>query len=244
MLRPCTFLLCLLAPNLGAVPEDVPYLRAKVDGSVKMAEGQHRTFSTRFAGAESPLSGNGAWQGGKTTGLDWTDVATLSGFAYGLESGTDGFDDSTALVEGVWGPNQETEATVHAVNANDTISEEVELRLRSTLAPHRCTGYEVNFRCLKTKDAYTEIVRWDGPLGKFTYLSHKDGAEYGVKEGDVVKATMIGNMIRVYLNGVLVNEATDSTFATGNPGIGFFLRNATGLGRDFGFVRFSATDAP
>ena len=244
MLRACTVLLCVLAPSAGAIPEEEPYLRNKIEASVKTAEGQHRTFSARFSALESPLSGNGAWLGGRTVGLDWADVATLPGFAYGLESGTDGFDDSTALVGGVWGPNQQAEATVHAVNPNDAISEEVELRLRSALSPHRCTGYEINFRCLKTKDAYTEIVRWDGPLGKFTYLSHKDGAQYGVREGDVVKATIIGNVIKVYLNGVLVNEATDSTFATGNPGMGFFLRNATGLGRDFGFTRFSATDAP
>src|SRR5579871_1406578 len=109
MLRPCSVLLCLLAPTLGAVPEDVPYLKAKVDASVKTTEGQHRTFSTRFAEIESPLSGNGAWLGGRTTGLDWSDVATLPGFAYGTESGTDGFDDSTALVGGVWGPNQQAE---------------------------------------------------------------------------------------------------------------------------------------
>ena len=244
MLRACTLLLCFFTPFVGAVPEEGPYLKAKVEASARMAEGQHRTFSARFSTAESPLSGHGAWLGGRTVGLDWADVATVPGLAFGLESGTDGFDDSTALVGGASGPNQEAEATVHALNPNDTISEEVELRLRSALSPHRCTGYEINFRCLKTKDAYTEIVRWDGPLGKFTYLSHKDGAQYGVGEGDVVKATMIGNVIKVYLNGVLVNEATDGTFATGNPGLGFFLRNATGLGRDYGFTRFSATDAP
>ena len=75
-------------------------------------------------------------------------------------------------------------------------------------------------------------------------MSHKDGAQYGVTDGDVIRATVVGSLIRVYLNGVLVNQAADSTFATGSPGLGFFLQGATGLNRDYGFTRFSASDQP
>ncbi len=246
--RASPFLFLLFAARLGAVPQDVPNLKAAPVPSVAVpadrAERVARSFSTRFAADEMPLSAGGAWLGGKSAGLDWADVASASGLVYGLESGTGGYDDSTALLAGAWRPNQTAEATVHTVNQNDKISEEVELRLRSGLSPHSATGYEINFRCLKTKDAYTEIVRWDGPLGKFTYLSHKDGAQYGVKEGDVVRATVVGTLIRVYLNGVLVNQAADGTFPTGSPGIGFFLQGATGLNRDYGFTSFSASDQP
>jgi hypothetical protein len=238
-------LLLVFAAGLGAVPQDVPNLKALAGASAAApTERVSRSFATRFSADESPLSAAGAWLGGKSAGLDWADVASDSGLVYGLESGTGGYDDSTALVAGAWRPNQTAEATVHTVRQNDRISEEVELRLRSRLSPHAATGYEINFRCLKTKDAYTEIVRWDGPLGKFTYLSHKDGAQYGVTDGDVIRATVVGSLIRVYLNGVLVNQAADSTFATGSPGLGFFLQGATGLNRDYGFTRFSASDQP
>ena len=44
--------------------------------------------------------------------------------------------------------------------------------------------------CSKTSQAYCNIARWEGPLGKFTYLKQMGGSEYGVKNGDVVKATM------------------------------------------------------
>jgi hypothetical protein len=229
-----------LAVSLGAIPENLPNLKA----SGETVPAASKAYATRFGLAENPISERGNWVGGKTAGIDWADIATVDGFAFGLESGTGGYDDSTALLAGSWRPNQTAEATVRTVNQGGTVWEEVELRLRSSLSAHRATGYEINFRCLKTKDAYSEIVRWDGPLGKFTYLSHKDGAQYGVADGDVVKATIVGGVITAYINGVQVAQATDSTFATGSPGMGFFLQHRTGVNRDYGFTSFSASDGP
>ncbi len=79
-------------------------------------------------------------------------------------------------------------------------------------------------------------------MGDFTYLSSVEGSQYGVEDGDVVKATMIGNVITAYINGVQVLQATDKTFKSGNPGIGFFLDSATGLNGDYGFTNFTASD--
>ena len=70
--------------------------------------------------------------------------------------------------------------------------QEVEIRLRSTLTPHRCTGYEIFFRCLKTDNGYAEIVRWNGKIGDFTSLRKLIGPQYGVRDGDVVEATISG----------------------------------------------------
>jgi hypothetical protein len=204
------------------------------------------TYITSFALTENPISEAGKWVNGKQAGLDWSDVATASGLAYGVEigtaTGTQKFDDSTALLTGNWGSNQSAEATVHSVNQNDAISEEVELRLRSSITAHSNTGYEINFRCSKTDKSYMEIVRWNGSIGDFTYLVHKDGAQYGVTTGDVVKATIIGNKITVYINGSQVAEATDNTFTTGSPGMGFYLLGTTGVNKDYGFTHFMATD--
>ena len=136
--------------------------------------GSHQSYTTNFPVAENPISEGGKWLGGKTVGLDWNDVATVPGLAFGTESGmgTDSttYDDSIALMSGSWGPDQTIEATVYSENENDHDFEEVELRLRSTLSGHASTGYEILFRCLKTPAAYASIVRWDGALGKFTYL--------------------------------------------------------------------------
>jgi hypothetical protein len=95
---------------------------------------------------------------------------------------------------------------------------------RSAFSAHKATGYEINFRCLKTAKAYSEIVRWDGPLGRFTYLKHADGAQYGVANGDVVKATIVGNVITAYVHGVQTIQATDNTFSGGAPGIGLYIQ--------------------
>lgn len=204
------------------------------------------SYSTNFSVTENPISEGGKWISGKAVGLDWSDVATSPGFAYGTESGvaagSQKFDDSTAILTGVWGSDHSVEATVYSVNQNDAISQEVEIRLRSALSAHRNTGYEINFRCSKTDKAYMEIVRWNGSVGDFTYLLHKDGSQYGVTTGDVVKATIIGNKITVYINGSQVAQTTDNTFTTGNPGMGFYLLGTTGVNQDYGFSHFMATD--
>jgi hypothetical protein len=212
-------------------------------------EGLHGPYSTSFPRAENPISEGGKWLNGQANGLDWADVWTIPGLAFGTEIGGNRpdpqkYDDSTALLEGTWGPDQTVQGTVHSVNPNQDgkVWEEVELRLRSSISPHHCTGYEVMFRCSKIPRAYCNIARWEGPLGKFTFLKQTEGSQYGVKNGDVVKATMIGNVLTVYINGAQIVQVTDDKFKSGNPGMGFFIAGATGVNRDFGFSSFTATD--
>lgn len=199
-----------------------------------------RTYSTKFPLSEDPISERDKWINGQTVGLDWANVRTTPGFAFGTESGNVRFDDSAALLSGSWGPNQTVQATVRSANQNDKIYEEVELRLRSSLTAHRATGYEINFRCSKTEKAYSQIVRWNGPLGDFSYVKTGDGPRYGVSNGDVVKATLVGNLITVYINGNQVLQATDETYTNGSPGMGFYIEGATRGNDDFGFTSFAA----
>lgn len=212
--------------------------------STPPAASQNRTYTTSFSTAENPISESGNWLNGKVAGLDWANVATTPGFAFGTESGAGGYDDSTALLAGTWGSDQMAEATVHSVNQTNGSYEEVELRLRSSLSAHTATGYEINFRCLKTGDAYTQIVRWNGPLGSFTYVTAAGGAKFGVQDGDVVKATIVGSTITAYINGTQVAQGTDSTFTIGSPGMGFFFQGSVGNTRDYGFTSFTASDSP
>ena len=110
-----------------------------------------KTYTTSFPLTELPNSENGNWTNGKANGLDWADVQTFGGIACGTQSGSAGFDDSTAILTGTWGPDQSAQATVYSTNQlGGNIYEEVELRLRSTISVNRNTGYEITFRCSST----------------------------------------------------------------------------------------------
>jgi hypothetical protein len=66
----------------------------------------------------------------------------------------------------------------------------------------------------------------------------------GLKDGDVLKATIVGNVITVYINGVEKARAKDDTHKTGSPGIGFFLQcdggKGVGSNKNYGFKSFTA----
>jgi hypothetical protein len=202
-----------------------------------------RTYSTNFSLAESPISEGGIWINGSTTGLDWGYVSTTAGQTH-THPGIAHYADATALLTGIWSSDQMAQATVGSiVNAcfGDTCYPEVELRLRSTLSAHLCNGYEVAFSLKPDDRAYLIIVRWNGPLADFTYLLNQSGAQFQAKTGDVVKATVVGNVISAYKNGVLMGQATDNIFKSGNPGMGFNEQSYNG---DYGFSSFTASDMP
>jgi hypothetical protein len=214
-----------------------------------------RSYRTSFDRDEDAVSEGGLWLNGKKDGIDWADVITKHGRAYGsvtrmavaerrVEQGNlegslpeGDYDDPTAVLTGVWGKNQHAKGTVFSQHPTAEYFQEVELRLRSAIAPHLCTGYEVFFRCLKTDEGYAEIVRWNGKVGDFTSLKKLIGPQYGVKDGDVIEATIRGHELKGFINGVEVISATDDVFPTGSPGIGFnFFVGNTNV--DHGFTSF------
>ena len=203
------------------------------------------TYTTHFPLTENPISEGGNWINGQTVGLDWNNVKTANGIAMGASTGSLGYNDPTALLTGIWGPNQSITATVEVTNrppAGANFYGEVELRLRSALSAHTCTGYEVNFSTKNSAAAYVQIVRWNGPLENFTYLASVGGAQCIVNTGNAVTATITGNTIRAYINGIQVCQATDSTYASGNPGMGFYYSGSVGSITDYGFTDYTATD--
>lgn len=233
-----------------AEPKGVPELKGKAV----------RSYRTQFKLDEDPISEGGLWLNGKKDGIDWADVVVENGVAHGgrtkmsvaerrAEQASVGgptaageapegdYDDPTALLSGTWGKNQHARGVVFSRNPTEEYFQEVELRLRSSLGPHSCTGYEVFWRCLKSDGAYAEIVRWNEKIQDFTSLARKQGSQYGVKDGDVVEATIVGNVIKSYVNGVEVLSATDDVYKAGSPGIGFNF----GCGNtyvDHGFKRY------
>jgi hypothetical protein len=201
-------------------------------------------YSTAFDGDEDPLSEGGRWA---NNGLDWTRIRKQGGIAYGTQTGTNGgshqYDDSYAHLSG-FPPDQEAWARVRIARPNPSCHQELEILLRWTSSAHSTTGYECFARCTNDESSYVQVVRWEGPLGKFTYLADHRGAGYGLKDGDILKASIVGNVITVTINGVEKARVTDDAYKTGNPGIGTFLSCDGGSGKgsnaDFGFTSFTA----
>jgi hypothetical protein len=214
------------------------------------------TYTTDFPLTNNPISEGGNWINGKTTGLDWSDVQTTNGMAIGTQVGTEyatnNYNDSTALLTGTWGPNQTASATVYATNQRNDVYEEVEIRLRSSLSAHSCTGYEINFS-LKAdpSQTYCQIVRWLGPNGikgiGFEYLAGENyqgqGLPFTLHTGDVVTATITNSTITAYINGIQYLQATDpNAYSSGSPGMGFYIGGTTGVDGDYGFTSYTVTD--
>jgi hypothetical protein len=204
-----------------------------------------RTYQTSFPLTENPISEGGNWVNGQAQGVDWSNVSTIPGFARGQQvPGYGNYNDSVALVSGAWGANQTVRTTVRNVSPGDSTIREVEIRLRSTVTGHNSTGYEVYWSAQPFKP-YLEVARWNGPLNDFTILgSIKTGV--GMANGDTFEATIVGDTITAYINGVQKLQVTDSKpFSSGSPGIGFYLANSRhnpAPQAEYGFSSFIATD--
>jgi len=201
-------------------------------------------YSTNFPLSENPILDDGNWINGGAVGLDWTNVSTTPGLAIGHQVAAS-FSDATALLTGTWAADQTATATVHTVNQNDQCYQEVELRLRSAMSAHVNTGYEISFHMSQTTAAYLIIVRWNGALGDFTVLLANVSSQFAIKDGDVISASIVGNVITAFRNGIQMGQATDNTFTSGSPGIGFNLENGSagcpGTNGDYGYTHYSVT---
>ena len=142
------------------------------------------------------------------------------------------------MLTGEWGRNQHGKGTVFSRNPTEEYFQEVQIRLRHTMKPNSCTRLRgllplPQVRARATRRSCAGTAR----SGIGQSLQRRVGPEFGVENGDVVEATIIGNVIKGYINGVEVITATDDTYATGAPGVGFNF----GVGNtnvDHGFTHF------
>ena len=200
-----------------------------------------RSYKTEFKKNETPISEGGVWLNGRKDGIDWCDILVRDGIAFGevsrnqkaerraeqaaLGAGIEGapvgdYDDPTAVLTGTWGPNQYGKARVFTKNQTEKYFQEVQIRLRHNMKPNFCSGYEVFWRCLDTEAGYAEIVRWNGAVGGWTSLIKLVGKQYGVKDGDIIEASIVGSLITGYLNGQKSISIVDDKIKSGAPGIG------------------------
>jgi len=222
---PCLALVLMLLPALAS------------------AQTTPKTYSTEFTTVENPISEGGAWgEGGLKTGLDWTNVRTNGSIAHGTQTGSDGYDDSIALLTG-FGPDYRIDAVVHFVGSrsSSTDSHEVELILRGSYGPRVQRIYECNLGYSGSSGWYAQIILLNGSIGTFESIGDTVAAVPNVRDGDVFSAEIRGNVINTYLNGVKLKTATNSVLTTGQPGIGFFWRGTEQI-TDFGFKSLTVTE--
>ena len=81
------------------------------------------------------------------------------------------------------------------------------MRLRTTITSQNVTGYGSTSDALRGREPIRAFVRSNGPLGSLTLLAGTPGP--GLHDGDVVKATIVGNVITAYINGAQVLQWTD-----------------------------------
>jgi hypothetical protein len=201
-----------------------------------------KTLTTDFPLTESPISEDGIWQ---HHGMSWRYVRTVASRAIGTQSGSGGYDDSYAYLTG-FGPDQTAQATLWIDPAVKGNYREVELLLRWSDTPTKARGYECN---LAWNGSYAEIVRWNGPYGAFSYITRQTTFAPGImppRIGDLFKATIAGSTIHVYLNkhdgkgDQLIASGTDTAFADGQPGMGFFIQGNVDPAQ-FGFSSYTAS---
>ena len=77
-----------------------------------------RSYSTRFQHDEDPISEGEKWINGGKDGIDWYNVITKNGVAYGAVT-QGAYTDPTALLTGTWGKNQKVKARVFSRNQTE-----------------------------------------------------------------------------------------------------------------------------
>jgi len=203
---------------------------------------QAGSYSTSFLLNENPISEGGRWINGGAVGLNWNNVQTIPGRAYGA-SIVSGYDDDIAVLNTAFAADQYAQGIVYrAAGYAPSGSHEIELLLRFRIVAGNARGYEVLWGGGGTTNGELAIVRWNGPLGDYTSLASTTIAP--AVSGDVLRAEIIGRVIKVYLNGSLVlTGPSNSTWTDGQPGMGFWPTDRGGVTpSSYGWSSFSAGD--
>jgi hypothetical protein len=236
---PITLFLLLVCMNGCADTQQLPLATAN-------------KYATKFPTSEYPISENGKWIGGFSTGLDWSDIGTIANSnAYPVMKAGD-YADATALLNpattGEWGSNETVILKVFD-STPGTTKGEVAVRCHSAITPHSNEGYEIGWRLHATDGAYNGVTRWNGPYGNFEQVGTLNkGSQYGLENGDVVVVTcsetgvITGYKCPGGANCIQQISVRDTTFLGGTPGFG--LDAPTGTQLNYGISSFSANDGP
>ena len=202
-------------------------------------------YTTQFGLTENPISEGGKWINGKAAGLDWSNTQTVPGKAYAsvLSGVPSRYNDSIAHLDTLFKANQYAQAAVYraAGYAPAEPKHEVELLLRFLITAHNARGYEV----LWGQTGYLAVVRWNGRLGDYTALYESGDPGIGpAVDGDILRAEITGNIIKVYRNGspvasVDVTSHGGTVWTDGQPGMGFWPVNNASIEK-YGWKSYEA----
>ena len=209
---------------------------------------RNQFYSTTFSTApENPISEGNIWHHANF-GNALIQTVTTPNRAVGTQSGSGGFNDSFAWLSR-FPPNVSVQATVYKDPTIDTVNgaHEIELHLRMIDTSTQNRGYECNW---SSGGFYSQIVRWDPT--SFTFLAGQFNSSFTAPStGDIVRADIVGGTITTFImylgSGVWtqLQQATDNTYADGQPGIGMWLNTTAGglaAGQNkYGFTNFSVT---
>jgi hypothetical protein len=166
-------------------------------------------------------------------------VVTASGLAESADYANLNYGDALAVLTGNWGANQSVSITVGNIPATSSPwDEEFEIHLRTD--PTTGTGYEITWGY---NHNYVLITTWNGGgvvgEGAAYTILYQANTQTAIKPGDTLTASIQGNVITMYTDGVQVAQITDNKFSSGNPGFGF---NQGGTG-EYGISSFSASSS-
>jgi hypothetical protein len=150
------------------------------------------------------------------------------------------YNDSIGLMTGTWSADQTVTVTLYKATNKNTCCAEGEIWIRGSMGGGKMTGYEMSFSILSNPDYY-HMAPWlgaDFAAGTFT----RSALGRTLQDGDVIKVTAVGKLFTLYVNDIQIAQGTDNTYASGNPGIGFYHSSAfNGLDHEWGFKSFAAT---
>lgn len=195
-------------------------------------------FSTSFPTVENPLSQGGIWKCGLAVGLNWTNPkATSNGCVASTTPTPNRYDDAIAMLDSsafAANANQFVETIVYkaAGYSGGGGSHEVEHFGHMSVSANNAQGYEGSIG-INPSGTYAFIVRWNGPEGDYTALIDPSNgvgsytnAPTALADGDVIRSeyTVAAGVatIKLFQNGSLIVTTTDSTFLSGQPGLGFW----------------------
>jgi len=214
------------------------------NGSVAMRNGggvksSVTLFDTSFPATENPISEGGIWQnGGQGGSMPFGNVQTISGKAMAAAYVAAGeYTDASAIIDPSfrnYGPDQWAEVTVYRdVAYTNTAAHELIIALRGTVNVNG-PNYYPHYHLLLTMGGGFQLFWLNGVYGDFTEITGITTSNGGISNlvtGDVLRGEIQGTAIRLYLNGTLRYNATDSNITTGQPGMMFFVRE--GAGQDY-----------
>lgn len=240
--------LLLPAFGRGATPCPPPQVSASggtTSSTACPSSASGASYTTNFDATENPLSEGGHWVNGGTTGLDWQNVRSASGLGFGTGASS-AYDDCIAhLTNHTIGADHQVSGTIRLASGYvASSSHELGLYLRMQISAHLARGYEILLPA--PGGGVFQVMVWDGPMGSFHEITGRGGGgslPRALRDGDIVSAKIVGSTISVYLNGTLFNTTVDSTYSSGNPGMGFFMRPGAGDIGNFCLTSWTAQNA-